>query len=131
MVGLQRGLVDPLPVVRRAAAELAGWAPEAGRDSSVEAPLSAALSDDDAGVRAAASRAFGLLGGSGRFEALRPGLADDDAEVRLQSLRALERLDRARAAGLSEVAGLAADDSDPRVVRAAGKLRSEASAAGS
>ncbi len=131
LVGLERGLVDPLPAVRRAAAELAGWAPAAGRDPSVEASLRGALSDDDAGVRAAASRAFGLLGGSARFEAVRPGLADDDAEVRLQSLRALERLDRPRAAALSEVAGLAAEDPDPRVARAAGKLRSEAAAGGS
>jgi len=125
LVGLQRGLVDPAGEVRRAACELAGWAPAAGRDSSVEAPLRAALGDDEARVRAAASRAFGLLGERDHFDAVMSGLVDDDAEVRLQTLRALERLDRDRAAALAEVASLAAEGSDPRVKRAASKLRAE------
>ena len=128
LVGLQRGLVDPAAEVRRAACELAGWAPAAGRDSSVAAPLRAALADDDARIRAAAARAFGLMGEGDHFDAVMSGLADGDAEVRLQTLRALERLDPARAAALPEVASLAAEGSDPRVKRAATKLRAETGA---
>ena len=127
LLGIHVGLLDPDPGVRRAAAELAGWAPSAGRESSVAGPLQAALLDENAEVRAAASRSLGLLGEVDRFELLVPGLADADAEVRLQALRALERLDSRRAAALPAVASLAAEGSDPRVKRAATKLRADVS----
>lgn len=123
--GLVRGLADSAPQVRRAACELAGVAALAGGDDSVQASLLAALTDDDAAVRGAAARAQGLLGQSTSFSAVMPGLGDDDAEVRLQSLRALERIDRARAAALPEVAALAADAEDARVRRVATELRAE------
>jgi HEAT repeat protein len=124
LAGLRLGLGDGDPRVRRAACELAGWAPEAGAAEADR--LVAALGEDEAMIRAAAARSLGLLGDAGRFAAVAPGLEDSDAEVRLQSLRALERLDRSRAAGLPEVAKLAESGSDPRVKRAAGKLRAEA-----
>jgi len=123
--GLVRGLADPDPQVRRAACELAGVAAAAGGDDSVRASLLAALTDDDAAVRGAAARAQGLLGQSTSFAAVMSGLADVDAEVRLQSLRALQRIDRARAAALPEVAALAADAEDARVKRVATQLRAE------
>ena len=120
---LQRGLADPHPEVRRAAAESAGWNAAAG--DSLRPELRARLDDDDAGVRAAAARALGLRGDAESFQALADRLGDRDPEVRVQLLHALERIDARRAADLAGVhAALADPEAGPR--RAAELLRSAA-----
>lgn len=117
LVGARVGLADPEAKVRRAAAELAGWVPEVGTALATE--LQAALRDPSAEVRGAATRAIGLTGDAGAFAAVSRNLADRDAQVRLEAVRALKRIDAARAAGLPAMVTLQ-QDADERVRRAAG-----------
>lgn len=84
--------------------------------------LVVALGDDAAMVRGRAARALGRHAVGTAFEPLRGALADDDAAVRLQALRALEKVDAARTAALPELGELAVD-SDHRVARVATELR--------
>lgn len=77
----------------------------------------AATTDTDAAVRAAAVRAVGWLGLSEGWSGLVARLGDADADVRLQAVGALERLDADRAAALPELARLGSDP-DGRVARA-------------
>lgn len=111
MPGLELGLADRDARVRGEAARVAGTLGVAGLAPS----LIAALRDGDAGVRSAAARSLGLLGAD-VFEEVVVLLDDPDAEVRLQTIHALERIDSARA--VVSVAALGSD-SDPRVARAA------------
>ena len=117
---LATGLADADARVRAEAARTAGRHRSGGQ--LIDA-LVARLSDPAATVRAAAAEAIGVRGGASgftRLSALTALTADADAEVRLQALRALERL-----APGSEVAAPAArlrSDPDERVRRLADRL---------
>ena len=116
LVAARAGLRDPEAKVRRAAAELAGWVPEVG--AALAGELRGALADPSAEVRGAATRACGLVGDREAFAALTRGLTDGEAQVRLEAVRALRRLDPTRAAGLPGMTTLQ-QDPDERVQRAA------------
>jgi HEAT repeat protein len=116
--GARAGLADASPRVRAAAATLAGWVPAAGDE--LRPALRARLADAAPEVRAAAARALGLLADREGSAALARGLGDEAAEVRLESLRALQRIDPADAAARPELAALRAD-ADARVRRLAGR----------
>jgi HEAT repeat protein len=104
--------------VRAAAARSMGWSGDADRYTSL---LVGALGDSSSAVRADTSRALGWLHAAGAWDALVAGLGDDDALVRLNTLRALERIDASRAAAQAEIGALKAD-SDAKVARAAGQI---------
>jgi HEAT repeat protein len=116
--GVRLGLSDQDSRVRAEAATMAGWISE-GAD--LEPQLVSALEEKDPGIRAAASRSLGVLKVASAFDSVVPLLADDSAEVRLQALHALERIDAGQAARLDRLQALASDP-DPRVARAAKKL---------
>jgi len=121
LAGLRAGLDDVDPRVRAAAAEVASRRPDG---ATLADPLIARLADDSAEVRLVATRSLGALAVEAAFPALQAKLRDmspETAEVRLHSLRALARIDAARAATLPELAALR-DDPDPRVVEAAGRV---------
>ncbi|MFZ5480526.1 MAG: HEAT repeat domain-containing protein [Myxococcota bacterium] len=88
----------------------------AKRDDADAALIVSGFVDPDATVRATAARAAGIR--KVGWDALIPLLADPNAEVRRNAVRALERVDRVRVATLPEVAALLADP-DPKVADAA------------
>lgn len=87
--------------------------------------LTASISDSDASVQTAAARALGQLGASQAFDAVMPLLQSRSVEARLESVRALARMDGARAAALPAIAALSAD-SDERVRTAVAKAQAGA-----
>jgi len=120
LAGLRTALADTDPRVRAAAAEVAARRPDG---AALTDPLLARLADDSAEVVLAATRSLGALGVEAAFPALQGRLKDmspGTAELRLHSLRALVRIDAARAAGLPELTALR-DDPDPRIVEAAAR----------
>jgi hypothetical protein len=109
--GLRLAVRDPDAEVRAAA-----FRALAKRDDADGALILTGFADADATVRATAARAAGIR--EVGWDALVPLLADRDAEVRRNAVRALERIDRVRVATLPEVAALA-HDPDPKVADAA------------
>ncbi len=109
------GAADAAGPVRAAAARSAAYAHPA---SSVADLVLAALNDPEAEVRAEGARSAGWLKLEAGWSPLVARLADTDAQVRLQALRALQKLDPVRAASLAEVRSLRSD-TDSRVQRAA------------
>ncbi|MBW2455594.1 MAG: HEAT repeat domain-containing protein [Deltaproteobacteria bacterium] len=126
VAGILLGLGDADDQVRTEAALVAGSIPAdvAARRGLVE-PLRKNLADGNGYVRAAAARSLGILGDAGAFDALVPLLGDPASTVRLQTVRALGRIDSARAAQLPTVRSLRAD-ADPKVARAAAALVDQA-----
>jgi hypothetical protein len=116
--GVSLGLSDEDPRVRAEAATMAGWISEG---ATLEPQLLSALKEQDPQIRAAASRSLGVLEVASAFDAIVPLLADDSAEVRLQALHAIERIDAGQASKLDALRGLQ-NDPDSRVSRAAKKL---------
>lgn len=112
---LAKGLTDRALSVRLEAAAAAGKHPQGGQ---LGAQLQGLLSDDSAQVRAIAARSLGFQHVATATEALAARLADDDADVRLESLRALARIDAEYLAAQPQAARLQQDD-DLRVRRAA------------
>jgi HEAT repeat protein len=116
--GLSTAATDTSADVRAAALRTMGGREDSARYSAL---ILVALQDEASTVRAAAARAVGWVALTDGWEALLPLLADPDADVRLQALGALERLDRRQAAGAPGVRALA-EDPDARVARAAQRI---------
>lgn len=119
--GLRLGLSDVHAHVRAVAAGVSGWRPEGADLADALVPL---VSDEDPTVREAAVRSLGWLEVDHAYGAIQHRLSDDNATVRLRALRALERIDPARTAGLRELGELS-QDTDPKVKRAALQIRGE------
>jgi HEAT repeat protein len=115
---LAAALVDESPRVRAQAARNSGYLNES---SAIEPALISTLSDLDPAVRAAAARSLGWLESSEAAVALELLLADRTSEVRLRALRALSRIDPARA-GLWDRLPTLEQDPDSRVARLARRL---------
>lgn len=116
--GLRVGLTDADPAVRVEAARVAGMRADG---SALQPELVDALSDEAPPVRAAAARSIGVLALEDARDALLAGVADADDEVRLESLRAVGRLDPAFARTLPALKALQSDD-DARISAVAAKL---------
>ena len=121
VAGLERALHDDDPAIRTIAAETAAMHTEG---HALADALRSTLADDHGPARAAAARAlgvFGIVDGSSELAAL---VEDDVAEVRLEALRALTRVDPTAASRLGTLEVLQRD-ADPRVARLARTIRSE------
>lgn len=105
--------------VRAAGARAAGWQTELG--DALAADVLGALDDGHPEVRAFAARSAGWLA-LDAFAQVEPLLSDVDPTVRLNSLRALERMDEDRLRTLPVLATLEGD-ADPRIARAVAGLR--------
>jgi len=116
--GLVAALGDEDPIVRAEAARVASMRADG---AALAGELELALADETPQVRAAAARTIGVLAVADARDALVSGLADSDARVRLQSLRAIDRIDPAYAAALPQLTTLQAD-ADARVARIADRL---------
>lgn len=122
LAGLSIGLADTSAQVRsRAAYNLGRRADGLSREDE----LLAALGDSDAGVQSAAAKALGQLGSSNAFDEVAGLLSSRSADLRLESLRALGRIDAERASTLGQLNELASDD-DERVRTAAAKVTARA-----
>lgn len=117
--GLELALGDADVDVRTAAAFNIGMRADGAELTSA---LTAALDDDAPQVVAASARALGFVHAEGVTDELAALLTSGDAEVRLRSLQAIDRIDPAYAGGL-DLAPLMADD-DAKVARAASKIAS-------
>ena len=118
LAGLRAGLADTDARVRAAAAEVASRRPDGATLGDL---LIARLDDDAAEVQVAVARSLGALRVADAFPALQAHLSQGTAELRLHSLRALGRIDAARASSLPELAALRRDP-DARVAEAAARL---------
>jgi len=116
---LRAGLADPDPTMRVAAAHATGRR----RDGKALATELIALATGDAvpTARAAGCRGLGQLRLADAFVPLQQNLSHETAEVRLAALRALARIDAARASALPELGRLQLDP-DARVAGAATKI---------
>lgn len=116
--GLVSALGDEDPIVRAEAARVASMRTDG---AALAGELELALGDETPQVRAAAARTIGVLQVADARDTLVAGLTDSDARVRLQSLRAIDRIDPAYAASLPQLATLQGD-ADARVARVADRL---------
>lgn len=116
--GLRRAAQDPDADVRAAAMRAVSGRPDGIR---YEGLVQAGLSDPHADVRQHAARAAGWLRLAQSWDALEALLSDESDEVRLNALRALERLDAPRLRALPALQDLR-QDRDVRVARAAASL---------
>ncbi len=112
---LKLGFADKTASVRAAAAETCPWVDANG---ALEGLVLLALADTDPIVRAEAARAAGWMRIEDSWTPIVKLLGDPDARVRLQAVKALQRLDPADTAGLPEVGALK-HDADTKVQRAA------------
>lgn len=114
---IQRGLGDPSAEVQAEAARIAAAHPSGTR---LAPELRAALASSAPEVRSEAARALGILGVESARGELVARLGDGAADVRLESLRALDRI----APGSVDAATLSSlsRDSDERISRLAVKL---------
>ena len=122
LAGLRIGLADSSATVRSRAAYNLGRRADG---LNLEDEILAALGDSDAGVQSAAAKSLGQLGSAKAFDEVATLLTSRSADVRLESLRALGRIDGERASQLPQLAELGAD-SDERVRTAAGKVTARA-----
>ncbi len=120
--GLALGMSDAAASVRIRAAFAIGRRAD-GLDLSDA--LVAALSDSNSELQATAARALGNLGASKAFDNLASLTQSRDADVRLESLRALARVDADRAAVLPGLSKFT-QDSDERIRTAATKVANKA-----
>lgn len=104
--GLELALKDPSSLVRAEAARSIGRNPEG---QTLVPALTAAMGDSSSEVRAMAARSLGWLRASEAWDPLLVALSDPEADVRLQALHALDRLDRQRLAPSPELGRLLKD----------------------
>lgn len=116
---LEAGLASSDPALRAAAALAAGRRRDGTSFAATLVHL--ATTDADTDVRVAATRSLAVLRHSEAFPALTHNLSHETATIRLSALRALARIDKARAAALPELARLQLDP-DARVADAATKV---------
>lgn len=116
---LRAALGDADPALRAAAATASGRRQDGL--TLVADILALALGDPEGSVRIAATRSLGQLRAAEAFEPLRANLGHAVPETRLSALRALARIDPARAAGLPELGRLQLD-ADARIAGAATKI---------
>ncbi len=119
---LRLGMQDTSAIVRSRAAYTIAHRPDGKELSSV---LLKGISDKDASVQAHSARALGYLGVTTAFDAVLPLLQSGSADVRLEALRALARMDKQRAATLTALETLATDR-DSRIQTAVVKTRKQA-----
>jgi HEAT repeat protein len=119
LVGLATGLQDGSAEVRAAAARTIASRTDA--DELGDA-LIGLLADSEPSVRSAAAQTVGVLQIAAAKQPLVGLLGDANAEVRLDALRAVHRIDPELALSLPELAQLEQDD-DVRVKRLATKIR--------
>ncbi len=117
-LGLARGLRDVNAGVRAEAARAVG---RHRRGDLLSAELLPLLRDSDSAVRAQAARSFGLRRIVGALDKLAPLADDPTANVRLEALRAMRRIDPGFARRVPAVHRLRTD-TDPRVRREAHAL---------
>ena len=120
VAGLRRGFQDRDPEVNVAAARTAGFSRASGE--LLYAELYSSTFDADWDLRAAAVQAFGMLRLERARDVLIKALADDEREVRLQALLALEQLDPEGLLRLPELEQLAKDRKSHRISRMATQL---------
>ncbi len=119
--GLALGLADKATPVRIRAAFATGRRADG---LSLAAALVNALGDRNTELQATAARALGNLGASDTFEKVLALLGSKDSNVRLESLRALGRINAERASTLPQLGALA-KDSDERIRTAAAKVAAQ------
>ena len=88
--GVEWGSQSNVPAYRDAAMATAGWHPEGHVFSSM---LITGLADSESSVRGFAARSLGWLGIKEAKDSLTPLLTDKAAIVRLEAVRALQRID--------------------------------------
>jgi HEAT repeat protein len=115
--GLLLALADADAQVRADAAHAAASHPEL---EALRAPLRNALNDGSSVTRASAARALGVLKDGESASTILTMVNDEDAETRLQALRALKRIDTSLLAQVNLAA--LQSDADPRVAKEAAKL---------
>tara|TARA_R110002096_G_scaffold436021_1_gene665159 strand:- start:7447 stop:8280 length:834 start_codon:yes stop_codon:yes gene_type:complete len=120
--GLALGMSDSATAVKIRAAFAIGRRADGAALSDA---LVAALADTDAELQATAARALGNVGDAKAFDSLAQLTQSGEADVRLEALRALARVDADRAAALPGLDKLA-QDSDERVRAAAAKVANKA-----
>lgn len=108
-VGLGLAAQDESATVRSAAMRSIGSRSDGALGAQI---LVQAMADGHANVRAMAARSSGWLEITPNWNALRPLISDEDAEVRLHALRAMKRIDGVRTAQLSELSSLQNDAND-------------------
>lgn len=117
--GLRRGFKDEDPEVNIAAARTAGFSRSG---AELYAELYSSTFDADWDLRAAAVQAFGMLRLPRSRDVLIKALADEEREVRLQALLALEQLDPEGLLHLPELEKLAKDRKSHRIARKVAQL---------
>ena len=116
--GLANAFQDPDPSVRTAAAKCAGMHPQG---ASLAKTLVNALDDSSPQVQAQAAWSAGVLQVVAAQPRLASLLADNDPGVRLNALRAMQRIDPTAAASLDQISVLQ-HDTDSRIRRVANEL---------
>ncbi|HVK88968.1 MAG TPA: HEAT repeat domain-containing protein [Kofleriaceae bacterium] len=119
---LARGLADDDTSVRAESARSAAAHTDGAR---LAGELRAALSASDPQLRVEAARALGILRVTGAQPELSVRLSDASADVRLEALRALDRIAPGSLTGRPALEALASDP-DPRVARLAASLAGRA-----
>lgn len=120
---MTRGLADGEAEVQAEAARSAAAHPEGKRLASA---LRAALASSNAAVRAESARTLGILKVADARDALAARISDESADVRLEALRATERIapGSVRSLPLDKLA----KDEDPRIVALVGRLTAASAA---
>lgn len=120
---MTRGLADSDAEVQAEAARAAAAHPDGKR---LATELRAALASSNAAVRAESARTLGILQIADARDALAARISDESADVRLEALRAIERIapGSARSLPLDKLA----KDEDPRIVALVGRLRATSAA---